>query len=123
MADAPVARARRLHLGRGCYPAAVFSSKELAPGTIMKLIAAQPHSWGKVEASWHLAVGGAMARMCSPVREAEGVVHVRAKDARVAEQLDLHRRVIEGRLRELLGEHGRTFTVEAGGSASRPSRT
>ncbi|BCS33250.1 hypothetical protein TBR22_A24770 [Luteitalea sp. TBR-22] len=89
----------------------MFSSKELAPGTIMKLIAAQPHSWGKVEASWHLAVGGAMARLSSPIREADGVIYVRAKDGRVAEQLDLHRRVIEGRLRELLGDAGRTFSV------------
>ncbi|WP_396625712.1 DciA family protein [Luteitalea sp.] len=89
----------------------MFSSKELAPGTVMKLIAEQPHSWGKVEASWHLAVGGGMARLCSPVRESDGVIYVRAQDARVAEQLDLHRRVIEGRLRELLGDHGRAFSV------------
>jgi hypothetical protein len=39
------------------------------------------------------------------------VIYVRAQDARVAEQLDLHRRVIEGRLRELLGDHGRAFSV------------
>ena len=89
----------------------MFSAKQLAPGTVQKLIAEQPHSWGKVEAAWHLAVGGAMARLTTPIRDGDGVVYVRAKDARVAQQLDLHRRVIEGRLRDILGPHGRTFTV------------
>lgn len=89
----------------------MFSSKELAPGTVMKLIGEQPHSWGKVEASWHLAVGGAMARLSSPIREGDGILYVRARDARVAEQLDLHRRVIEERLRQLLGDKARTFVT------------
>ena len=52
-----------------------------------------------------------MARLSAPVRDAAGVVYVQARDARVADQLDLHRRVIEARLREVLGKDGRVFVV------------
>lgn len=76
-----------------------------------QLISAQPHSKGKVEAAWHLAVGGAMARLSTPVRDAAGVVYVQARSAGVADQLDLHRRVIEARLRDVLGTHGRKFVL------------
>ena len=78
--------------------------------SVTALIAAQPHSAGKVEAAWHMAVGGALARLSRPVRDAGGVLYVRA-DARVSEQLDLHRRVIEARLREVLGDRARVFVV------------
>lgn len=83
----------------------------LVPAAIRRLIAAQPQSQGKLEAAWHLAVGGALARLSTPLRAVGGVVVVRARDARVAGQLDLHRRVIEARLRDVLGDHGRTFTI------------
>ena len=82
--------------------------------SVTQLIAAQPHSKGKVEAAWHLAVGGAMARLSAPVRDANGLVYVKARDARVADQLELHRRVIESRLREVLGAKGRAFVIVAG---------
>jgi hypothetical protein len=82
--------------------------------SVAQLIAAQPHSKGKVEAAWHLAVGGAMARLSGPVRDANGIVYVEARDARVADQLDLHRRVIEARMREVLGAKGRAFAIVAG---------
>jgi len=81
------------------------------PGAVKQLIASQPHSRGKVEAAWHLAVGAGMARLSAPVRDAAGVVYVQARDARVADQLELHRRVIEARLREVLGKDGRVFVV------------
>ena len=80
-------------------------------GAVSKLIASQPHSRCKVEAAWHMAVGGAMARLSTPVRDTDGVVFVRARDARVAGQLEVHRAVIEGRLRDVLGPQGRTFTL------------
>ena len=86
----------------------------LVNGTVVQLIAAHPHSKGKVEAAWHLAVGGAMARLSSPVRDANGVVYVEARDTRIADQLELHRRVIEARLREVLGAKGRVFVIIAG---------
>ena len=55
-----------------------------------------------------------MARLSAPDRDAGGIVYVRARDARVAAPLDLHRRVIEARLREVLGPRGRTFIVSVG---------
>jgi hypothetical protein len=82
--------------------------------SVTRLIAAQPHSKGKVDAAWHLAVGGAMARLSSPTRDAAGVVYVQARDGGVADQLDMHRRVIEARLRDVLGDRGRTFAVISG---------
>ena len=91
--------------------AAVVPTARMA-GAVTRLIAGQPHSRGKVTAAWHLAVGGTMARLSTPQRDAGGVVYVRVRDVRVAEQLDLHRRVIEARLREVLGAKGRTFVVE-----------
>jgi hypothetical protein len=97
-----------------CYSVEVVPTSSLVPGAVTQLIAAQPHSRGKVEAAWHLAVGGAMARLSAPVRDAGGVVYVQARSAGVADQLDLHRRVIEARLREVLGTHGRTFVLVTG---------
>ena len=88
----------------------------LVNGSVTQLIAAQPHSKGKVEAAWHLAVGGAMARLSGPVRDANGIVYVEARDARIADQLVLHRRVIEARLREVLGTKGRAFVILTGPS-------
>ena len=85
-------------------------------GSVTQLIASQPHSRGKVEAAWHLAVGGAMARLSAPVRDANGIVYVEARDGRIADQLVLHRRVIETRLREVLGAKGRAFVIVAGPS-------
>ncbi len=86
-------------------------TSSLVSGAVTQLLAAQPHSKGKVEAAWHLAVGRAMARLTAPVRDAGGVVYVEARDSGVAEQLDVHRRVIEARLRDILGARGRTFVV------------
>jgi hypothetical protein len=91
----------------------VVPTSTLVSGAVTQLIAAQPHSKGKVEAAWHLAVGGAMARLSTPVRDSGGIVYVEARDARIADQLDLHRRVIEARLREILGAGGRTFAIVA----------
>ena len=98
---------------RSCYARGVVPTSTLVSGAVTQLIAAQPHSKGKVEAAWHLAVGGAMARLSAPVRDAGGIVYVEARDGRVAEQLDLHRRVIEARLRDVLGAKGRAFAIIA----------
>jgi hypothetical protein len=96
-----------------CYAGDVVPTSSLVSSTVTQLIAAQPHNMGKVAAAWHLAVGGAMARLTRPVREAGGVVYVEARDRGVAEQLDEHRPMIEGRLRGMLGTRGRAFTVVA----------
>lgn len=89
-------------------------TSSLVPGAVTQLIASQPHSKGKVEAAWHLAVGGAMARLSAPLRDASGIVYVQARSPGVADQLELHRRVIEARLREVLGTHGRKFILVTG---------
>ena len=96
------------------YPPWVVPTSTLVNRSVTQLIAVQPHSKGKVEAAWHLAVGGAMARLSAPVRDANGLVYVSARDARVADQLELHRRVIEARLREVLGAKGRAFVIVTG---------
>jgi len=88
-------------------------AQQVVPGAVAKLIAGYPHSAGKVEAAWHLAVGGGLARMCTRLRDARGVIYVSVRDAGVATVLESHRPVIERRLREVLGDHGRTFTLLA----------
>ena len=64
-----------------------------------------------------------MARLSVPVRDANGVVYVEARDGRVADQLELHRRVIEARLRDVLGAKGRAFVIVAVSLVSRLKRT
>lgn len=89
----------------------MVSAQHVVSGAVSRLIAAHPHSAGKVEAAWHLAVGGHVARMCTHLQDARGVVYVSVRDTAVASALEAHRAVIERRLREVLGEHGRTFVV------------
>jgi hypothetical protein len=85
--------------------------QHIVPGAIVRLIAAQPHSAGKVEAAWRLAVGAGLARLTSARRDAGGVLWVDASDAHVVRALDTHRPLIEQRLRAMLGEHVRVFRV------------
>jgi hypothetical protein len=85
--------------------------QHVVPGAIVRLIAAQPHSAGKVEAAWRLAVGAGLARLTRARRDAGGVLWVEASDAHVVRALDSHRPLIEQRLRAMLGEHVRVFRV------------
>ena len=41
-------------------------------------------------------------------------MYVEARDSRIADQLELHRRVIEARLRDVLGAKGRAFVIVTG---------
>jgi hypothetical protein len=84
---------------------------QLVPRLVTDLIAAQPHSAGKVEAAWRLSVGAALARMSSARRDDNGAVLVEAADPHVARELEANRRVIEPRLYAMLGDHGRTFRL------------
>lgn len=95
-------------------------AQQVVPATVARLIAAHPHSAGKVEAAWHVAVGGALARLSRPVRDARGVIYVSVAETRVASALEAHRRVIEGRLRDVLGADGRTFVLQVSSAAVRP---
>jgi len=85
--------------------------QQVVPGAIVRLIAAQPHSAGKVEAAWRLAVGAALARWTTARREAGGILWVDATDAHVVRELETHRGLIEQRLHAMLGDHGRAFRV------------
>ena len=85
--------------------------QHVVPGAIVRIIAAQPHSAGKVEAAWRLAVGAGLARLTRARRDAGGVLWVDASDQHVVRALDSHRPLIEQRLRAMLGEHVRVFRV------------
>lgn len=85
--------------------------QHVVPGAIVRLIAAQPHSAGKVEAAWRLAVGAGLAHLTRARRDAGGVLWVDAPDPHVVRELDTHRPLIEQRLRAMLGEHVRVFRV------------
>jgi hypothetical protein len=85
--------------------------QHVVPGAIVRLIAAQPHSAGKVEAAWRLAVGAGLARLSRARRDAGGVLWVEVSDDHVVRALDSHRPLIEQRLRAMLGDHVRVFRV------------
>lgn len=85
--------------------------QHVVPGAIVRLIAAQPHSAGKVDAAWRLAVGAGLARLSRATRDTGGVLWVSVADPHVTRALESHRPLIEQRLRAMLGEHGRVFRV------------
>lgn len=85
--------------------------QQIVPGAIVRLIAAQPHSAGKVEAAWRLAVGAGLARLSRAARDANGVLWVTVDDPHVTRALETHRPLIEHRLRAMLGDRGRVFRV------------
>lgn len=84
---------------------------QLVPRLVTDLIAAQPHSAGKVEAAWRLSVGTALARLSQARRDDAGAVLVEVANPHVARELEAHRRTIEARLAAMLGAKGRTFRV------------
>lgn len=85
--------------------------QHVVPGTVVRILAAQPHSAGKVEAAWRLSVGAGLARMTRASHDVEGVLLVDVAGAHVVRELDQHRATIEHRLRAMLGEHFKTFRV------------
>ncbi len=87
--------------------------QRVVPGAVARLIAAQPHSAGKVEAAWRLAVGGALAKLTRARRDEAGTVIVETADRHVERELESHRRTIEPRLHAVLGNRGHTFRVVA----------
>ena len=85
--------------------------QQIVPGAIVRLIAAQPHSAGKVEAAWRLAVGAGLARLSRASRDANGVLWGTVNDQHVTRALESHRPLSEQRLRAMLGERVRVFRV------------
>ncbi len=95
--------------------------QHVVPGAIIRLLAGQPHSAGKVEAAWRLSVGSGLARLSRADRDADGVLLVDVADPHVVRELDAHRPVIEQRLRAILGSRVRTFRVIGTAAPLRPS--
>jgi len=91
------------------YTGPMVPLQHVAPGAVIRLIAAQPHSAAKIEAAWRLSVGGGLAKLSRAEAGADGVLTVAVTDAHVARALESHRPTIERRLQAMLGDHGRTF--------------
>lgn len=93
------------------YTAGMVPLQHVVPGAIVRLLAAQPHSAGKIEAAWRLSVGAGLAKLTHAARDVDGVLLVDTADPHVVRALDAHRPMIEQRLRAMLGERVRTFRV------------
>jgi Dna[CI] antecedent DciA-like protein len=75
----------------------------IAARVAAEIIRHQPPSQARTEFAWGIAVGAALAR-ASTVELANGVLHVRARDARWSREIERNRDVILERLRNLLGD-------------------
>ncbi len=95
--------------------------QHVVPNAVIRLLASQPHSAGKVEAAWRLSVGGGLARLSRAGHDADGVLLVDVADPHVVRALDAHRPMIEQRLRAILGTRVRTFRVTGLAPTPRPS--
>jgi hypothetical protein len=81
-----------------------------APGLIGEMLRRQPISAGKIALAWQLAVGTQIARATEVEMEQSGaaarpkcVLHVRARDARWAKEVERARATLVERLKPLLG--------------------
>lgn len=75
----------------------------LATGVIADVIRRQPSTPGKISFAWSVAVGPALARVTSHVDLRDRVLHITAKDARWAKEIERATDTIVARLRILLG--------------------
>jgi len=81
----------------------------LATGVIADVIRRQPSTPGKIAFAWSVAVGPALARATSSVDLRERILHITAKDARWAKEIERASDTILARLRILLGADTVTF--------------
>ena len=77
--------------------------QEFGSGVLAQLIRHQPPSRARTEFAWQLAVGPALARVTTVSLE-DGVLEVRATDARWLKEIDRARLTILPKLQQLLGE-------------------
>ena len=75
----------------------------LATAVIAELIRRQPSTAGKISFAWSVAVGPAIGRATSRVDLHERVLHITAKDARWAKEIERASDTILARLAILLG--------------------
>src|SRR5436190_18245855 len=67
---------------RRCYIRRVDALQSIVPRALAELLRHGPMSQGKVEVAWRAAVGDALSRVSAVKWQPNGVVEVRAADAR-----------------------------------------
>jgi predicted nucleic acid-binding Zn ribbon protein len=80
----------------------VLPIQQFSAGVLADIVRRQPPSPARTSFAWQLAVGPAIARVTT-VDLADGVLTVRASDARWGREIARARPMILGRLQEILG--------------------
>ena len=75
----------------------------LATAVIADIMRRQPPTPGKIAFAWNVAVGPALARVTTGVDLRERVLHITAKDARWAKEIERAADTILARVQILLG--------------------
>ena len=76
--------------------------QHFASNVLADVLRRQPSSAGRTSFAWHIAVGAGLARSTT-VELADGVLHVRARDPRWAQEIERARDTILLRMQQLLG--------------------
>ncbi len=97
-----------------------------APSLVGEILRRQPLSPGKVALAWQIAVGAQIARATEIQLEETGdrslakcILHVRARDARWARELERARATVVERLKPLLGVERLTLEITTSTSGTR----
>ena len=77
--------------------------QEFGAGVLAQLIRHQPPSPARTDFAWQLAVGPALARVTTVTLE-DGVLKVKATDARWLKEIERARPALLPKLQQLLGE-------------------
>ncbi len=96
------------------------------PSLLTDMLRRQPLSPGKVTLAWQIAVGAQIARateiqleQIGELSPAKCVLHVRARDARWARELERARATVIERLKPLLGIEKLTLEITTSASGTR----
>ena len=76
--------------------------QQLTGGVLAQLIRRQPTSAARTQFAWQLVVGPALTRVTTVSLE-DGVLHVKAADARWLKEIERARAAIVPKLQQLLG--------------------
>jgi predicted nucleic acid-binding Zn ribbon protein len=86
-----------------CYNRVIVQALQtFATGVIAEMLRRQPASKERTTFAWSVAVGPALAR-ATTVEVSDGVLIVRARDQRWAQEIYRNRATVLARLRDLLG--------------------
>ena len=105
-----VSRPNTSAAGSPMIPIQTFSSVVMA-----ELVRRQPASPARTNFAWQIAVGPAVARTTSIVL-VDGVLHIRASDARWLKEIQDLRQQVLLRLQHLLGPDVKSLKIEGGKS-------